>query len=78
LIALVQTGTVRRHRLRANACANGRSLRSVSGKTAVSHELACVRGMDWQADRLSASAAALEKRRKATTNTALLCILSSA
>ena len=61
MIALVQRGAFRRHRLRANACAKGPSLRSVPGKTAVSHELACCRGMDWQADRLSASAAALER-----------------
>jgi len=64
LIALVQTGALRRHRLRADGCLNGPSLRSVAGKTAVSHELTCDRGMAWQADRLSASAAALERRRK--------------
>jgi len=36
----------------------------VPGKAAVSHELACGRGVDSQADRLSASAAALEKKKE--------------
>jgi len=74
LIALVHIGTVRRHRLRANRP----SLRSVPDRTAVSHEVACDDVTDWQADRLSASAAALEERRNAATNTARVCILSSA
>jgi len=78
LTALVQRGALGRHRLRANACANDPSLRNVPDKTAASNELACGRDMDWQADRLSAIAAELEKKRKATANTALLCILSSA